>query len=384
MFKSYSQNLEDVLLRRALSDVEAGQYVDIGAGHPISQSVTKGFYEIGWRGINVEPLVDRYVELCDDRPRDLNLRAVVLAETGLATVYRADRDLGAYSTTDIEVRDQLLTNGFELTEVRAASLTLHDVLALLPGDIHFLKIDVEGAELDVLRSHDFKDRRPWIVVVEVVAGQSALPERRDGIRRYLEEALYDWVFFDGLNAYYVAHEKRADLKGKFDSPVNVRDLYIRPLSESEAVRSLGEIADELECESGEGAEILERLRAFTQDRFADIEALEGRVATIEADQAAQKELWDATRVGLESDLAAASNSLDALERDRFARERYVSFLAAQLEARNAEIGTRNVELANLHLTLHDTYRSASWKLTGVLRRMRTLQLAARSGRGRQR
>ena len=52
---SYAQNFEDVILWRALRDVPNGFYIDIGAGHPVADSVTMHFYEHGWRGINVEP-----------------------------------------------------------------------------------------------------------------------------------------------------------------------------------------------------------------------------------------------------------------------------------------------------------------------------------------
>src|SRR5579875_3806216 len=52
---SYAQNFEDVMLRRALQDIACGFYVDIGAADPDADSVTRWFYEQGWRGINVEP-----------------------------------------------------------------------------------------------------------------------------------------------------------------------------------------------------------------------------------------------------------------------------------------------------------------------------------------
>ena len=34
----------------------SGFYVDVGAGHPTEDSVTRHFYDLGWRGINVEPI----------------------------------------------------------------------------------------------------------------------------------------------------------------------------------------------------------------------------------------------------------------------------------------------------------------------------------------
>lgn len=53
---SYSQNFEDIILWRALKNIENGFYIDVGANDPVVHSVTKLFYENGWRGINCEPV----------------------------------------------------------------------------------------------------------------------------------------------------------------------------------------------------------------------------------------------------------------------------------------------------------------------------------------
>ena len=57
-FISYAQNLEDVMLYRALKHVKRGFYIDVGAFNPLSDSITKAFYDHGWRGINIEPITE--------------------------------------------------------------------------------------------------------------------------------------------------------------------------------------------------------------------------------------------------------------------------------------------------------------------------------------
>ena len=57
-FISFAQNLEDVVLHRALMGVTHGFYVDVGANSPDEQSVTRAFYERGWHGINIEPALN--------------------------------------------------------------------------------------------------------------------------------------------------------------------------------------------------------------------------------------------------------------------------------------------------------------------------------------
>lgn len=59
---SYAQNFEDVMLWRALGHIEKGFYVDVGAGDPKLESVTKLFYDMGWNGINIEPYSKHFLD----------------------------------------------------------------------------------------------------------------------------------------------------------------------------------------------------------------------------------------------------------------------------------------------------------------------------------
>ena len=76
-FVSYAQNLEDVMLWRALRSIDAGFYIDVGASSPNMDSVTRAFSERGWRGINVEPSPHYFSQLVERRPADINLNVAV-------------------------------------------------------------------------------------------------------------------------------------------------------------------------------------------------------------------------------------------------------------------------------------------------------------------
>ncbi len=65
------------MLFRALRDVERGFYIDVGAQDPTIDSVTRAFYERGWRGINIEPNEEFFRKLEQDRPHDTNLCTAV-------------------------------------------------------------------------------------------------------------------------------------------------------------------------------------------------------------------------------------------------------------------------------------------------------------------
>ena len=81
-FISYAQNFEDVILERFFKDKNDGFYVDVGAQDPLYFSLTKHFYDKGWRGINIEP-VKYYFNLLEEvRSRDINLNVVVANHNG--------------------------------------------------------------------------------------------------------------------------------------------------------------------------------------------------------------------------------------------------------------------------------------------------------------
>ncbi|ATS53037.1 FkbM family methyltransferase [Xanthomonas citri pv. fuscans CFBP 6996] len=223
-FISYAQNFEDVILRRAFSEVENGTYVDVGAQHPIHDSVTRAFYERGWRGINIEPVEEWHALLAADRPDDINLPVVVGSSIGEVTFYRV-LDTGL-STMDAAMARQYAAQGARVSETAVPMRTLTDVVERAAlSTVHFLKIDVEGAEGEVLRGMDFSKIRPRVVVVE-----STMPNTQTDVSHewshLLLDAGYDDVYFDGLNRFYLARE-HADLTGRFAVPPNCFDEFVR-------------------------------------------------------------------------------------------------------------------------------------------------------------
>ena len=86
-FVSYAQNFEDVVLWRALQDVEGGRYLDIGAQEPELDSVSLAFYRLGWRGIHVEPTPTYATLLRSARPDETVIEAAVTDAPGPITLY---------------------------------------------------------------------------------------------------------------------------------------------------------------------------------------------------------------------------------------------------------------------------------------------------------
>ncbi len=222
-FISYAQNQEDVIIWRAFKSVAQGFYIDIGAAHPIWESVTKAFYDRGWHGINIEPNPHFHAMLEQERPRDANLLALAGCESGARNLHIVGQS--GLSTAAEESKRLLEERGHEVTSrIESKVVRLDDVLREHNvREIHFLKIDVEGMEVEVLRGCSLQEFRPKIIVVE-----STVPEtnsrRDDGLRDFLLAYNYEFVFFDGLNDYFVAAECHA-LGALVSFPANPIDNY---------------------------------------------------------------------------------------------------------------------------------------------------------------
>jgi FkbM family methyltransferase len=222
-FVSYAQNYEDVMLWRALKHVENGFYVDVGANDPKIDSVTQAFYERGWHGINIEPMQSYYEKLCSERSRDINLGIAVGSIEGEMTFYDIpNTGLSSVLPTIAQINKPA---GREIIEYQVHVSTLNQIFdEHVHEQIHFLKIDVEGFEKFVLEGLDLSRWRPWIIVIEANKPGSAIPDFESWEEMILSSA-YKFVYFDGLNRFYIA-EEHSELANQLKIPPNVFDEFI--------------------------------------------------------------------------------------------------------------------------------------------------------------
>ena len=225
-FISYAQNFEDVMLWRALRQVEKGHYLDVGAADPTLDSVTRAFYERGWRGINVEPVAEFYRRLVSARPQDINLQSALGAQSGEVHLFVV-AETGPLDGGVPRVVEAAQDSGWRAEATTVTMTTLAEICEPCVGKpIHFLKIDVEGAEKEVLAGADFSRHRPWIVVVE-----ATFPATQQSTHAEWEPALlaagYHFLWFDGLSRFYGAEEHYVELRQHFELPPNVFDDFIQ-------------------------------------------------------------------------------------------------------------------------------------------------------------
>jgi FkbM family methyltransferase len=169
----FSQFGEDVILESLIGHLGYGSapgfYVDVGAHHPTRGSNTHLLYLRGWRGVNIDGSPGTVALFEGARPHDKNVQAIVSdEETEVAfTIYKE----GTLNTADPETKAMYAQRGqSEVVEVQYhMSRTLRSILGetVPPGqDIDVMNVDVEGFDLQVLRSNDWDRFAPKLLLVE--------------------------------------------------------------------------------------------------------------------------------------------------------------------------------------------------------------------------
>jgi FkbM family methyltransferase len=166
--ESYAQEGEDLVLRRFFEGRKSGSYVDVGAHHPLRFSNTHFFYLRGWRGINIDAMPGSMEAFRAHRPDDINLELAISTEPRLVYHVFNETALNGLCAEVAERRDgkhgNKITSRMPMqTRTLASVLDEHVPAGRL---IDFLSVDVEGHDLEVLRSGDWKRHRPTIVLAE--------------------------------------------------------------------------------------------------------------------------------------------------------------------------------------------------------------------------
>jgi FkbM family methyltransferase len=232
---TYAQNFEDVMLRRLFAEFKTGFYIDVGAHDPEFLSVTKSFYDEGWRGINIEPIKNKWLLFNEARPRDINLRAAVGCGTGTVLLSNVVGQ-SALSSTDPSRIGELTSLYKDMVTEEVPIRTLDSIVKEhAPPEIDFLKIDVEGAESDVLDSLNLEINRPKVLVIESVRPTAEFPgwldydsASQDNSQLWMPRLVsngYVEVYFDGLNKFFLRNDL-IHLRKRLTLPPGVFDFIV--------------------------------------------------------------------------------------------------------------------------------------------------------------
>ena len=162
--------------------VTDGYFLDVGSGHGTIGSNTKALEDLGWTGICVDPF-PTYME-----GRTCHMEKVVVSsEAGQVVKFHTHSGLGGIADTLGKWKEEAQKS----PAVELTTTTLADVLARnnAPPFIHFVSLDIEGAELDALKGIPFDKYRFGAMAIE---HNEEEPKRSD-LLKFLQERGYQRV-----------------------------------------------------------------------------------------------------------------------------------------------------------------------------------------------
>jgi FkbM family methyltransferase len=204
-----SQYYEDYILSYVFGEQASGVYVDVGVNDPNKLNSSVYFHQKGWKGVNIEPIKNHYDDLVKSRPGQININKAISNYKGIAK-FNFITNCDGHSSLKANSNKK---NETEIVEVNVDTLT-NIFTEYSINEIDFLKIDVEGSELEVVEGLDLKRFRPKVIVLESVS-----PADHFGFISFEDRVIsnnYVFAMTDDLNRYYVRKESEKELLERFD------------------------------------------------------------------------------------------------------------------------------------------------------------------------
>lgn len=191
---SYSQSGEDLIIEQVFMVLGTKQvtYLDLGANHPTRFSNTYLFYRKGGRGVCVEPDPILQPLFRKWRKRDTLLTCGVGPEQGVAEFYiMTTNTLNTFSKEEAERYQGYGRQRIEKI-IRLPLLPVNEILQEnFVACPNFVSLDVEGLDLQILKSIDFRRWRPEVFCIETLTYTENRTERKlDEIIEFMKDQNY--------------------------------------------------------------------------------------------------------------------------------------------------------------------------------------------------
>lgn len=199
--ESFAMDGEDIAIKKYAEKIKNGIYIDVGAHHPIQRNNTHLLYKNGWRGVNID--INKFsIDLFNFlRPDDVNILSAISDNNDEIDIY-FQKEFSQLNTTDINLAKEHFNNNFKTKRIKCQTLnSLLERSKYKDKKIDFINIDVEGAEMKVLKQLNFEIYDPEIICVEILGCRhiSNLQDREreiknDEIYKFLVEKNYKKVW----------------------------------------------------------------------------------------------------------------------------------------------------------------------------------------------
>ena len=206
--KSYAMDGEDTAISVFNKKEDKGFYVDIGAHHPLHRNNTHLLFKKGWEGVNVD--INKFsIDLFNFlRPKDLNLQIAISDEEGEISFFY-QKKFSQLNTTNKEIANENFQGNFQERKIKCQTIqNILDNSKYKNKKIDLLNIDVEGAELKVLKTLNFKVYNPSLICIEILGYREMnsihreIEIKKDQIYQFLDSQGYRKVW---SGASYCSH-----------------------------------------------------------------------------------------------------------------------------------------------------------------------------------
>jgi hypothetical protein len=203
--KSYSGSAQDLIINHFFKNKKKGIYIDVGCYHPYNGNNTKLLYDKGWSGINIDLDFHTIDFFNFVRKRDENINIAISDKEG-------EKDLYFFHNRSA-INSLSATRKEKAKEIRKIKTkTLNSVLEnskFKDEKINLISIDVEGHELEVVKSIDLKKYAPEMIVIEFLdLRMKEIEFYNQNINLVLNSEVYEYMI---KNDYYFVNWLHSDM-----------------------------------------------------------------------------------------------------------------------------------------------------------------------------
>ena len=197
--KTYSTFGEDLIIEKFFKEKKKGFYIDIGCYHPLEGNNTYLLFKKGWNGINVDVnslSIDLFKKA---RKRDYNINVAVSNQKRKLKIYFRKK-INMLNTSSKKLAQIHFRNGFKSKFINSNSLnSIIKDSKFKKKKIDFLNVDVEGSELNVLKSLNFSKYKPRLICIEIHNHEEMYNENLDYLKR---NKVYKFLTNKGYKIYW--------------------------------------------------------------------------------------------------------------------------------------------------------------------------------------
>ena len=166
----FSADGEDSILHKWIGGINKGFYIDLGSNFPIYASNTYGFYLDGWSGICIDPNPGLKLKYSFFRSSDIFINSAIVTNNKTLKknfyFYKNNHELNTFSKKRVNIQKKLYSR-LPSKLIKVNQIKINELVDLISNrEVHFLNIDIEGLENNIIKSLLKKKILPWCIAIE--------------------------------------------------------------------------------------------------------------------------------------------------------------------------------------------------------------------------